>query len=141
MADKIWVADDDLFYRKLISEVLTSYGYDVMAMHDGTHLLGVLEEESPELIVLDVFMARKSGIELLEEMNRLFETRGEDRIPVIMITGDDSRETEIAARQAKADFFLLKPFSGQELYEVVYRMIKEKKRRRCLKEKKGLKSD
>jgi len=120
----IWVVDDDLFYRKLISEELKAYGHDVMTLHNGMNLLLVLEEDRPDLLILDVFMAQKNGIDLLEDLNRKTENRGELRVLVIVITGDDSGETELAARKAKADYFMLKPFSKKKISEVVNHLLK-----------------
>jgi len=120
----IWVVDDDLFYRKLISEELKAYGHDVTTLHNGMNLSLVLEEEHPDLLILDVFMAQKNGIDLLEDLNRKTENRGELRVPVIVITGDDSEETELAARKARADYFMLKPFSKKKISEVVNHLLK-----------------
>jgi len=120
----IWVADDDLFYRKLISEELQDNGHDVMTLHNGMNLSLVLEEGHPDLLILDVFMAQKNGIELLEDLNRKIEDREELYVPVIVITGDDSKETELAVRKAKADCFMLKPFSKKKILEVVNHLLK-----------------
>ncbi|MBW1728683.1 MAG: hypothetical protein JRJ62_14145 [Deltaproteobacteria bacterium] len=57
-------------------------------------------------------------------MNRKTENRGELRVPVIVITGDDSEETELAARKARADYFMLKPFSKKKISEVVNHLLK-----------------
>ncbi|MBW1730173.1 MAG: response regulator [Deltaproteobacteria bacterium] len=126
---KIWVVDDDLFYRKLISEALRENNHEVVAMHNGMNLIELLTESRPDLIVLDVFMAQKGGIDLLLDINQMMETRGEERIPVIVITGDDSADTELAVRKAKPSRFMLKPFSKEEIAEAVNYLLSTYERR------------
>jgi len=126
---KIWIADDDLFYRKLISEALIEQGHQVWTMHNGLNIMHLLFEDPPDLLILDVFMAQKNGVELLTEINRVSETKGMKRMPVIVISGDDSISTELAVRKAKASRFLLKPFQKEEIVRVVNDLLELSKER------------
>ena len=126
---KIWIADDDLFYRKLISEALIEQGHQVWTMHNGLNIMQLLFEDPPDLLILDVFMAQKNGVELLTEINRVSETKGMKRMPVIVISGDDSISTELAVRKAKANRFLLKPFQKEEIVRVVNDLLELSKER------------
>lgn len=126
---KIWIADDDLFYRKLISEALIEQGHQVWTMHNGLNITHLLFEDPPDLLILDVFMAQKNGVELLTEINRVSETKGMKRMPVIVISGDDSISTELAVRKAKANRFLLKPFQKEEIVRVVNDLLELSKER------------
>jgi len=126
---KIWIADDDLFYRKLISEALIEQGHQVWTMHNGLNIMHLLFEDPPDLLILDVFMAQKNGVELLTEINRVSETKGMKRMPVIVISGDDSISTELAVRKAKANRFLLKPFQKEEIVRVVNDLLELSKER------------
>ena len=130
---KIWIADDDLFYRKLISEALTKQGHQIWTMHNGLNVMHLLSEDPPDLLILDVFMAPKNGVELLTELNEVFERKGMERIPTIVISGDDSISTELAARKAKANRFLLKPFQKEEIVWAVNDLLELSKKRAKVK--------
>ncbi|AGW14955.1 response regulator [Megalodesulfovibrio gigas] len=121
----ILVADDDLFYRKIIAHALSAMGHEVQVVPNGEDVLKLMATNTYDLLVLDVFMDKVSGLEILQELTQLAETMGTPRIPAIIITSDDSECTERAARVAQATFFLLKPFSAELLGSVVEEAVKK----------------
>ena len=67
---KILVADDAATIRKVIRELLTSAGYDVLEASDGEQVLKLAHEERPDLIVLDLVMPKATGFDVLREIRR-----------------------------------------------------------------------
>ncbi len=128
---KILVADDDLFYRKIVTEWLTGMGYEVTAVADGDETLRQWRMAEPpfDCLVFDVYMAGISGLELLEkirEMTAIEDDRGR-RAPVIIMTSDQNVQTEVEARRKKAFSFLIKPFTEEQLEKTVSKALFDRK--------------
>ena len=122
---KILLADDDLFYRRLMGEELKGMGHEVVITPDGLMALSMLKYDidSFDLMVIDVFMPVIDGITLLERLNNLSETTLETPVPAIVMTSDTSRRTELLARRAGATYFIVKPFSRIEFSELVSKAL------------------
>lgn len=116
---KVLVADDDLFYREIISGCIRSMGHEPYGVRDGREALRVLTREPFDLLILDVFMDKMTGLELLKGLTNIAEASGTARVPTIIVTSDDSEATELEARESRATFFLLKPFHSDTLAKVV----------------------
>jgi len=84
MAKKVLVIDDDENAVKYLSVVLDENGYAVTSAHDGREGLQMLQDECPDLVVLDVMMPKKSGFTLFKQIRK--EERFKD-LPVLMLTG------------------------------------------------------
>ena len=121
---KVLIADDDLFYREIISRCIQSMGHGSHSVRDGREALRLLTREPFDLLILDVFMDKMGGLDLLLGLTNISETSGASRIPTIIVTSDDSKDTEQQAREAKATFFLLKPFHPETLATVVEQALR-----------------
>jgi DNA-binding response OmpR family regulator len=110
MRAKALVADDERQIRDLLSEFLTSEGYEVLLASDGEEATGLAEREYPDVILLDVKMPGIDGIEVCKRLKAEPKTQF---IPVIMITG--YVDNEMAAIEAGADDFVNKPIDLVEL--------------------------
>ena len=120
------MADDDLFYREMVSSHLESMGFAVVKAHSGWTALRHLQSKGPfVLAVLDIFMGGKSGIEVVELFKKAVDRCDIDDVPIIVMTGDDSQATEFRVRSARASVFLLKPFTKEALIEVVEQLAKD----------------
>ncbi len=120
----ILVADDDLFYREMVSSSLESKGYSVVKTGSGSRALSLLQSgERYDLAILDVFMGGKTGIEVLERFKKSVDYCELKDMPVIVMSSDDSATTEFKARAARANAFLLKPFSKEALTEAVEQLV------------------
>jgi PAS domain S-box-containing protein len=109
---KVLVAEDDPVSRRRLEGALISWGYDVVAVGDGSEALQVLERGWPEMAILDWEMP---GLEGLEVVRRL---RANPQAPptfVILLTGRESEEDVVQGLEAGADEFLTKPFKHREL--------------------------
>ena len=110
MRAKVLVADDERQIRDLLSEFLTSEGYEVLLASDGEDATGLAEREYPDVILLDVKMPGIDGIEVCKRLKAEPKTQF---IPVIMITG--YVDNKMAAIEAGADDFVNKPIDLVEL--------------------------
>ncbi|MGB2953268.1 MAG: response regulator [Gaiellaceae bacterium] len=110
----ILIVDDDERLREYVRVNLEMEGYTVREAADAEEGLAVLEEVSPDLILLDVMMPRVDGWEML---SRLQERHGVGTIPVVMFSGkvDEDSMREATARGAQG--FIGKPFDPGQLIE------------------------
>src|SRR5256885_1843865 len=106
---KVLVADDDGDLRDLIGFTLTQSGYLVLKAGDGPSAVRRFEEESPDLVVLDINMPGLSGFQVCEAI------RKRSRIPVMMLTVRGEEEDLVRALGLGADDYLTKPFSPRTL--------------------------
>lgn len=109
MQKKILVVDDDDKLRGLLSEYLSKYEYDVSTLPDGEHLIKTIRKEIPELIVLDIMMPGKNGLELCRDVRQEFT------VPIIMLTARGDVNDRIVGLEIGADDYLPKPFEPREL--------------------------
>ncbi len=94
---RVLVVDDNRENAILTRELLHTEGYEVEIAGDATRAETMIREHPPDLILLDVVMPGKSGIELCRELKNSPETR---LIPVVMITGLTDRDDKIRAIEA-----------------------------------------
>jgi two-component system OmpR family response regulator len=109
---RILVADDDPDIRDLVTFKLRQAGYTVQAVDNGTSALAAIEEDPPDLAVLDVMMPGLSGIDVLRKIRDAGHTRD---VRVILLTAR-SRDADVDTGFATgADDYIIKPFSPREL--------------------------
>jgi putative two-component system response regulator len=117
------VVDDDQVSQTLTRDMLQLKDYTVFTASDADEALILVEQEPPDLILLDVVMPGRSGIDLCRELKEDPETR---LIPVILVTGLTERESKLKGIEAGADDFLNKPVDPQELFARVKSLLKLK---------------
>src|SRR5215813_6781236 len=120
---RILVVDDNRQNALLTRELLRTDGYDVMTAENAARAETLIREQMPDLILLDVVMPGKSGIELCRQLKNDPETR---LIPIVMVTGLTDRDDKIRAIEAGADDFLNKPIFPEELFARVKSLLKLK---------------
>ena len=113
----VLVLDDELDILNLVRIILSQKGYDVLAASRIDEFYALLDEDV-KLILLDVVMPEKTGIELCRELKK---DPVRSKIPVIVFSASGSNEKKEAAINAGADAFLLKPFSIIQLIDIVNR--------------------
>jgi DNA-binding NtrC family response regulator len=115
---KILVADDDLFYRHLLTNFLIGAEFSVTAV-SGFKEAGIhLGRDSYDLCVFDFFLPGGSLRSIIESINRSVRPT-----PFIIMTGDESCETEREARSFNPVFFFVKPFSLSDFGSVIREVI------------------
>ena len=108
----IWCVDDDNTIRDIEVYTLTQTGFEAKGFADGISMLEALKTEKPELIVLDIMLPGKDGVEILKEIRSNPETR---KIPVIMATAKGTEMDKIQGLDTGADDYLVKPFGVMEM--------------------------
>jgi len=102
--------DDDAALRRALRRVLAANGFEVEEAAGGTEALAELRSRSFDLVVLDVMMPGRDGIEICEQL------RAEgDGLPVLMLTARDAVRDRVVGLEAGADDYLVKPFANEEL--------------------------
>jgi len=120
----ILVADDDLFNRDLLQTTLENNGCYVLAAVDGQDALEKIEQQKPDLAILDIHMPRKDGLSVCSEIKSGEKTR---LTPVIIVTAYDTDDQKIKAIDAGADDFITKPYSSIVLLTRVRSLLRMKK--------------
>ncbi len=105
---KILIVDDEEHIRYLYSEELSEAGYEVITAESGHMLLEKIEEEKPDLVVLDIKMVDYNGLDLLQDIRNKFYT-----MPVILCTAYDTFKEDM--KSIAADFYVIKSFDLTEL--------------------------
>ena len=120
---RILVVDDNRENAILTRELLHTDGYDVNIAENAVRAEAYIRLSPPDLIMLDVVMPGKSGLDLCRELKTNPETR---LIPIIMVTGLTERDDKIRAIEAGADDFLNKPIFPEEMFARVKSLLKLK---------------
>lgn len=123
MRPKILAVDDTPANIKLLTDVLASAGYDVVAARNGEEALKKLGTEAPDLVLLDVMMPGMSGYDICRQLRAQPSTA---LLPVIMVTSLDARKERVAGIEAGADDFLSRPFNPPELLARVRSLLRIK---------------
>ncbi len=110
MAKRVLIADDEKNMRWVLSEALAAEGYEVIQAADGKEALIAVEQQHPDLMVLDHKMPSPDGMEVLRKIRANGET-----FPVIMLTAHGNVATAVEAMKAGATEYLTKPFDLGEL--------------------------
>lgn len=109
MGKRVLLVDDDDKLRKLLKEYLEGYEFHVFTLADGEAVLNSIRKESPEIVILDIMLPKKDGLEVLKEI------RAVSRVPVIMLTAKGEEADRVIGLELGADDYLPKPFSPREL--------------------------
>src|SRR5438045_1583235 len=120
---RVLVGDDNRSTMSLMQELLSSRGYDVVAVPDAAQAEAEIARRLPDLVLSDVVMPGKSGYEFCRELKENPATR---LIPFVLITGLSDREDKVKGIEAGADDFLNKPIFPAELFARVKSLLKLK---------------
>lgn len=118
MAKTILIVDDEPEILKSVGAILVDEGYEILAIPDGIEALRMIEEDSPDLVLLDIWLPGMDGIEVL---SRLRSNRPD--LPVIMMSGHGTIETAVKATKLGAYDFIEKPLSWERLTMAVKKAI------------------
>lgn len=106
---KILLVDDDRDLIDLLRYSFQRDGYAVVMAFDGDAAVRLAQTESPDLVVLDLMMPKRNGLQVLKELRRSSD------VPVIMLTALGDEDHVVEALQLGADDYLVKPFRPREL--------------------------
>ncbi|WP_026584784.1 response regulator YycF [Bacillus sp. J33] len=109
MDKKILVVDDEKPIADILQFNLKKEGYEVVCAYDGNDALDKVEEIKPDLILLDIMLPQRDGIEVCREVRKKYD------MPIIMLTAKDSEIDKVLGLELGADDYVTKPFSTREL--------------------------
>jgi len=121
MKTKILVVDDDPDIVITLRDRLESLGYDTITAHDGLRALELIEQDNPNLVLLDLEMPKLSGLGVLKRLSR-HRQNGQD-LPVIVMTAHGSIAAAVEAMKEGAYDFLTKPFEVDHLSIVIGKAV------------------
>ncbi|HUN27739.1 MAG TPA: sigma-54 dependent transcriptional regulator [Steroidobacteraceae bacterium] len=126
-AARILVVDDEADIRGLLKEILSEEGYEVDVAANAAQARASRARQSPDLVLLDIWMPDVDGITLLRE----WSASAADGCPVVMMSGHGTVETAVEATRLGAFDFVEKPLSIAKLLRTVERALEAGKRRRA----------
>ncbi|PFO03098.1 DNA-binding response regulator [Bacillus sp. AFS076308] len=109
MEKKILVVDDEKPIADILQFNLKKEGYIVYCAYDGNEAIQLVEEVQPDLILLDIMLPLRDGMEVCREVRKKYE------MPIIMLTAKDSEIDKVLGLELGADDYVTKPFSTREL--------------------------
>ena len=110
MSQKVLVVDDEQSIVTLLKYNLETAGYIVDVAYDGEEALKKVKEVKPELIVLDVMLPKKDGIEVCKTIRS-----DKNLVPILMLTAKDDEFDRVLGLELGADDYMTKPFSPREV--------------------------
>ena len=122
MSQKVLVVDDEQSIVTLLKYNLETAGYIVEVAYDGEEALKKVEEEQPELIVLDVMLPKKDGIEVCKSIRS-----DKNLVPILMLTAKDDEFDRVLGLELGADDYMTKPFSPREVVARVKAILRRSK--------------
>ena len=118
----ILAVDDNTISLATIEQELKG-SYEIVPLNSGVRALQYLKQKTaPDLILLDIQMAPKNGIETLREIREMEKCQ---RIPVIMLTSQSEKQTIVESSNLCIKDYVLKPFKTQDLHDRIERVLKE----------------
>ncbi|MGB2498970.1 MAG: response regulator transcription factor [Mariniblastus sp.] len=117
----ILIIDDDVEVTESIRQALVATGYSVSVALDGNQGLAYTEAKSPDLLILDIMMPRRSGFLVLERLRQ----NDSKPIPVIMITGNEGARHREYAEMLGVDDYINKPFTMDRLLDSISDLLSQ----------------
>ena len=112
MKSKILIADDEEIVQRLLKRAFKGLPYTLLSAFDGEDALQIAFKEMPDLVLLDLDMPKKNGIEVLQSMRSNALTQA---IPIIVITGGSKLSNREECLKMGANDYITKPFQIEEL--------------------------
>jgi CheY-like chemotaxis protein len=120
---KILIIDDDDQIRGMIRQMLMREGYEVVEASNGKQGAQIFREKPADLVITDLIMPQKDGIEIIMELRRDYPA-----LKIIAISGGGRGAPELYLKEARllgAHLVLRKPFERQELLEAVRKLLED----------------
>ena len=118
----IYVVEDDMAIRNLVSYALTEKGYEVKSFEDGLTIVDIIRENPCELLLLDLMLPGRDGVSILKEIREFSD------VPVIILTAKTDEFDRVLGLESGADDYITKPFSILELLSRVKAILRRVKK-------------
>ena len=113
---RVLIVDDYPIARRMFTTGLAAYGVDSCEAGDVAEAIAVAHEQQPDVVVLDLFLAGSSGLEVAREIRA---RKDGDRVAIIALSGHGSEEYRERAAEAGCDLYLVKPCTTDQLIEAI----------------------
>jgi DNA-binding response OmpR family regulator len=120
MAKRVLLIEDEPNIIQAISFILSRDGLEVDTHGDGQTALEAVSRRRPDLVILDLMLPNRSGLEILQDLRADPETAA---LPVLMLTARGQKRDREMAERFGASRFMTKPFSNQEVLEQVRELL------------------
>ena len=120
---KVWIADDDESIRFILEKGLIDAGFHVNVFEDGNEVVNHLEIEKPHVLLTDLKMPGRDGMDLLDTFKNEYPN-----IPVIMMTAHSDLDTTVEAFESGAWDYIAKPFDLNGAIDKITKALSEKKK-------------
>ena len=120
----IVVVDDNEDIVAIVKMILDGKGYDTDGAKSGRELFHLLEDKKPDLIILDIMMPQKNGLEVLAQLRHSPTTA---KIPVILLTAKRGYNDIVDGYKVGADYYITKPFSSSQLINGIKFVLHERR--------------
>jgi two-component system alkaline phosphatase synthesis response regulator PhoP len=117
---RILVVDDEIYIVHILEFTLTMEGYEVLTAADGEEALRRLEQDRPDLVVLDIMMPKVDGYEVLRRIRADEEFH---QLPVILLSAKGRPLDRETGLEIGADDYIVKPFSPRRLLEKIQDLL------------------
>jgi len=114
MSARVLVVDDNEDNVKIMSLILLGKGFEVRTARDGKAALRSIEQERPDVVLLDIMMPDMDGIEVLDRIRANPQSAS---LPVILVTGKGQDDDVLAGYKYGADYYITKPFTARHLLQ------------------------
>ena len=108
----VLVVDDNEDNLRVTQEILKTKGFTVHVANDGASALRSIEQERPDVVLLDIMLPDMDGMEVLDRVRSNTEHA---RLPVILVTAKAQDEDLLAGYKIGADYYITKPFTARQL--------------------------
>lgn len=126
--ETIYVIDDDPSIRELFTEALGE-NYELQTFEDGLEGMEALEEQTPDLLILDLRLPGKGGLEIMDEISEEWP-----ELQVIMVTAHQDVESAVKAMKLGAFDYVIKPFNLDEIEMLIDRALETRELKREVKD-------
>lgn len=120
MKEKILIVEDNSLNMRLIEMTLRSKGYRLLTATDGEEALDMATRNKPDLIIMDIYLPKVSGLEVIK---RLRQMPAFNHVPIIAVTAHAMKGDKEKIIEAGCDAYLPKPINTRQLPEVVTEML------------------
>jgi two-component system sensor histidine kinase ChiS len=120
MSKRILIVDDNPWNAQLVAEVLTRQDFSVETALRGNIALGIIAENMPDMVLLDIMLPDVSGIEIARTLR---ETYTQEELPIVAMTALGNTTTKRECKEAGFNEMIIKPVTNREVVECVKRYV------------------
>jgi len=117
----ILVADDQLAMRNMFKNILEMEGFSIDLANDGEQAYKAATQKKYDLVITDLYMPKKTGIELTQDLRGLSSYIG---VPILIVSTESSTDKMNAGKKAGANGWIVKPVTKEKLEKVINKLLK-----------------